>query len=106
MKTLKIYGASDDLVETSGIDGCDEFGVYNSDSRYMCELTVHSADGEITVHAIYTGSWAFAITTEMGDCDQMPDWPVRRTWGKDSSYSETLEIDVPDDAVLKGPIEK
>ena len=54
-------------------------------------------------HAIYAGGWCFGVSANCGDFSQLPDWPQRRTWGKHCDYSETLEIDVPDDAKLIPP---
>ena len=102
MKTLKMFGYSDDLVECEGIPGCDEFDVWhNGDSRG--KFVVSDGQQAICIHALYCGSWAFAITSEndRDDYRTMPDWPVRRSFGKDCDYSETIEIDVPDNAVLR-----
>jgi hypothetical protein len=101
MKTLKVYGASDDLIEASGVEGCGEFSAH-ADGDYQGHLTVESGNTSqdyyvITLHVIHDGCWAFAVTM---DEDNPPNWPVRRFWGKDIPYSETLEIDVPDDARL------
>lgn len=99
MKTLKIYGASDDLIETQGIEGCDEFSMYDDDA---VRLEVRSGDGEsgLDIYPIYEGGWGFAIICPFGDCDQYPDWEVRRRFGGDEAHSETVEIVVPDDATL------
>ena len=99
MKTVKIYGASDDLVETSGIKGCDEFGCYSSDELVHTTLAIVTQTEGVHVYAIYDGCWSFAVSPAM-DSEQLPDWPIRHLWGGGSDYSETLEIDVPDDAEL------
>jgi hypothetical protein len=100
MKTLKIYGASDDLIETEGIEGCDEFSTH-SPSKKKIEIRAGSVKPEgLDIWPIYTGSWAFAITAPFGDYDEYPAWPIRRYFGGESSHSETIEIDVPDDATL------
>lgn len=99
MKTLTIYGHSDDLIETSGLPGCDEFDVYGN-NPYHGALTIKSSESEIRVHCIYDGHWCFAIGPLDGDYDKMPNWPIRRTWAANNPYSETVEIDCPDDAVL------
>jgi hypothetical protein len=104
VKTLRIYGTSDELIEVSGIDGADEFGsmTCRQCQSYGGSMMVSARDrnDDIQIHAIYSGSWSFAISAESGGYDRMPPWPVRRTWGMDCPYSETLEIDVPDDARL------
>lgn len=101
MKDLTIYGASDDLIETEGIPGCDEFeACIIGGGVYAGVLRVRSKEGSLDIYCIYDGCWCFAIGTEDGDYDMMPQWPVRRTWGDQVPYSETLRIGVPDDAVL------
>ena len=104
MKTLKVYGASDDLVEAGGIKGADEFNVIK-DGPYMGRLLVRIPDcTDLVIHVLYDGCWSFAVTSRgWEDNDDIRDWyvlNVRRTWGEDCAYSETLEIDVPNDAVL------
>ena len=92
-KTLRVFGASDDLLEVRGMveDEFDGKGVLHLESNGIL----------IVVHPIYAGSWGFAVTTEVGDdCDLMPDWPIRCSFGEDVQFSETLEIDVPDDTRL------
>ena len=54
----------------------------------------------LNIHAIYDGSWAFSINSQMGDCDEMPEWEIDRLWGADTPYSETLLITCPDDAIV------
>jgi hypothetical protein len=98
MKTLKIYGASDDLIETSGIEGCGEFSAY-SESDYLGSIMVTDGYFGIRIHVIYDSQWAFAVTNALND-EGLPDWPIRRSFAKDAPYSETLEIDVPDNAEL------
>jgi len=102
MKTLKMYGTSDNLIESEGIDGCDEFNVgYHGGVRSVFDLRLD--DEAIRIHAVYGGSWGFAITSEndRDDYRSIPDWPIRRSFGRDCEYSETIEIDVPNDAVLQ-----
>lgn len=104
MATLKIYGYSDDLIETSGIPGCDEFSRndHHSFGPWAGKMLVKAGGESLGIHAIYDGSWAFAINAEMGDYDILPEWTITRTFGKDRRYSETLEItDLPDDATLE-----
>lgn len=100
MRTLTIYGASDDLIESDGLPGCDEFNVY-PDGSYAGAFRVQSKESTITVHCIYAGHWCFAVGPEDDDYEKLPDWPIRRKWGDNSAYSETIEIDCPDDARVK-----
>jgi hypothetical protein len=100
MKTLTVYGASDDLIEADGIPGADEFG-NGSNNIYRGYLHVKAGDHEIAIHCIYFGHWCFGVGTLSGnDYDDFPDWPIRRGWGG-RGYSEVLEIDLPDDARLE-----
>ena len=101
MKTLTIYGSSDDLLETSGVKGCDEFNVNPDPNGYAGYLKVVSGDIILHIHVIYDGSWAFSVCPQNGDCDEMPKWDMMRSFGSKSSYSETLTIEVPDDTKLK-----
>ncbi len=64
------------------------------------KLSVAAGGKNIEIHCIYSGHWCFAVGAVDGDCDEMPEWEIRRTWGDQSPYSETLEIDVPEDAQL------
>ena len=102
MKILKMYGASDDLIEAEGLPGCDEF---NADGVGNCvgRFEVQSSEGSLFIHAIYDGSWCFAVGSSDADSDfsAMPNWKITRIWGADSPYSETLLIECPDDAELE-----
>jgi hypothetical protein len=98
MKTLKVYGASDDLIECSGIDGCEEFNSYAN--VYMGMLKLSAGGKRVNIVCIYDGSWAFAVCPQNGDYDEMPDWKIARTFGQDVAHSETLTIELPDDAKL------
>lgn len=101
MKTLKIYGYSDDLIEAEGISGAEEFEV-DFGRTLPTELFVDSEDAIIVIYAIYNGYWCFAVSPGKGDgTESMPDWKITRSWGTEEGYSETLEIECPDDAVLR-----
>lgn len=105
MKTIKIYGASDDLVEIEGTDGNetflrDEFSTCannNPPSKILIEAEGH----KIEVHCVYDGCWCFAIGSADDDSDyeKMPDWKITRTWGDEVKYSETVTIEIPEDEV-------
>jgi hypothetical protein len=102
MKTLKMHGASDDLIESEGIDGADEFAKFASATwPYVAsfKVTSHEAMGGLNIHVLYDGCWSFAVSAD--ESEQLPGWPIRRTWGGGRGYSELLEIDVPDDAVIQ-----
>ena len=100
MKTFYIFGASDDLVECSGLVGCDEFNVHGS-IAYHGYISLTSSTGSLKIHIIYDGSWAFAICPQDGDYDKFPDWNIIRSFGHDVRYSETIRIEVPDDTIFK-----
>lgn len=93
MQTAVFYGASDDLVEVEGVLGGDEFGVYQSgNGRYHGSFLL---GGEMRVHAIYDGTWSFAVG-QVDEAVPLPDWPVRLKWPGGRGYSTRLEIDVPE----------
>lgn len=102
MKTLRMYGESDDLIEVEGIEGANEYypNVSHKDP-YMATFIVES-QSEATgmqIHVLYDGCWSFAVSAD--DSETLPNWPMRRSWGGGRGYSELLEIDVPDDAMIK-----
>lgn len=101
METVTIYGASDDLIETHGIHGCDEFS-RGGKLVYAGFITINAPDGgNLEIHCLYSGYWCFGVGSAMApDYDKLPEWPIRRTFGTRKRYSETLEIDVPDGAYL------
>lgn len=104
MKTVKFYGASDDLVEIEGIKGEDEFYFHPTcESEKGIGLSqaflVGSGAGGLKVYAIYDGCWHFSIGPIDEDIE-MPQWPIRYSL-YESGYSVLLEIDVPDNAFVK-----
>lgn len=97
MKTLSVYGSSDDLIEMEGIEGADEFnpkGFRDSDDIMASFDVVSGVDG-LRIYAIYDGCWSFAVG-QTNDSYPLPDWPIRIT--NEHDYSVRLEIDCPDDA--------
>lgn len=101
MKTVTIFGASDDLIEVCGdIEGCDEFNNC-AQGPYMGCVHIEAGDFHLQVHAIYAGGWGFGITTEGGDYDEYPPWDIKREFGTESSYSETVTVEVPDTAKVR-----
>jgi hypothetical protein len=95
MKTLQMFGASDDLIEVSGIKGADEFNIVK-DGPYITSFNI---SGKIRIHAIYDGCWSFAP----GQVDEdipLPNWPIRIKQSEEKDYSTLLEIDVPDDSYI------
>jgi hypothetical protein len=96
---VRIYGASDDLVEVRGCSGADEFsapepGVWRGD-------LVAPDGGALRVHVMYDGCWHVAV----GQVDEdfpLPDWPLRfevqRAGARQErvGYSTALIAEVPD----------
>ncbi len=98
-KTFQIYGGSDDLIETSGISGCDEFNVIR-DGPYMGSVRIDSEDASVRVHCLYDGCWSFAVG-QVTDDEPFPVWPITVDRGGGvPEYSMRVTIEVPDDAVL------
>lgn len=98
MKEITFSGASDDLIHIDGFG--DEFEeVYANRNKFHVGAFIIVGDGEgVTVHVIYDGTWAFAVTSEN---DDPPDWPITREWGTICPYSETIRITVPDNATIR-----
>lgn len=102
MKTLKFYGASDDLFEMDG-DESEEWGCYN---RLASVLVEH--DGErLLVVGLYDGPgdvsdgcWAIGVQL-FREGDSVPPWPVRLET-HNRKYSPVLVLEVPDGATVSG----
>lgn len=105
MKTASVFGASDDLIEWSGVPGADEFSASEQEDRKHDQSIMGTfvLGGKMRIVAMYgRGSvWSFGVG-QVAEEVALPDWPVRVVYGKEpaSPYSVMLEIDVPDDAVL------
>lgn len=98
MKHLTIYGASDDLIEVEGdLEGCDE---YNGE-----EAVFAIAGLKVTVEYADAGVWAIKVAQlDEGD----PVTAKNITLGVSNAinpenppYSMQLDMDVPDDAVVR-----
>jgi len=100
MKTLTMYGQSDDLMEFDGLEGTDEFNPSNSHENIMgtFEVTSQSDWAGLKISVIYDGCWSFAIGLRDEETN-FPNWPIRIS--RKHEYSMLVEIDVPDDAVFK-----
>lgn len=102
MKTIKIYGCSDDLVEIEGdVKGADEYGVYDETGKTYFIIRSKVTGESINIHPVYHGYWCFAIGTDDNFCENFPDWNIKRVWGDEVDYSETVYIDVPNDSKIK-----
>lgn len=103
-QTICIYGCSDDIVHVTGFDPTTgKIGGSEGDETYRgsdadgtpWSVTIAYGDVRVEVSALYLGYWGFVVGPGHGDFDDLPDWPVRRTFGADCGYSETIEIDIP-----------
>ena len=103
MRTIKIYGSSDDLFE---IEGClpgepDEFGIY--DKPGCVKIAFPGSGHGLLVFAQYAplnvaGAWMVGIS-QVDEDRPLPGWPMR--WSvHERGYSVQLEIDVPEGVVI------
>lgn len=105
MKRFTMYGASDDLIESEGVPGCDEFNV--NPLRDMGGLAavfmLSGPGGNLRIMAFYWNVWFFAIA-QTDEGIPLPNWPLQITHQEvrdgEPGYSTVLEIDVPDGTVL------
>lgn len=97
---IKIYGASDDLVEVEGCEGADEFNTYEG-GKVMWRGDLFAPNGEqMRAYALYDGCWHVAV----GQVDErvpFPSWPVRHEQSDVVKYSTAVVIDAPDGTVLE-----
>jgi hypothetical protein len=100
VRTLKFYGASDDLFEIKGTSGAepDEIGAYDQPRT----VKVANDHGGLFVTALYAPNntaacWMIGIS-QLDEDMPLPDWPMR--WSSEG-YSTVLEIDAPDSAVVE-----
>lgn len=101
MRTIRIYGASDDLVEFEGTRRAwgepDEVNTFHG-----AHFIVHDEPTEraLALLAEYTpaGCWAIGIAPA-DEGAPMPDWPLR--WSFRHNYSAQLELDAPDSARVR-----
>lgn len=129
-QTAVFYGHSDDLIELEGIriaagyenqideycccaDAETKYGynyLYNKPApppAYKATYRIKAASGSLLVHALYDGTWVFAVGLDAegqdDDAGTLPDWPVRVSQHRHDGrphHSMRLEIDCPADAVV------
>lgn len=103
MPEVRIYGASDDLVEFDGAI-YDEFP---ADRHGRCSRVLAAPDGgRLRVFAAYlpTEGWAVGVApVDNEDGPPIPDWQCVLRCPRDSetAYSAVLVIDVPDGTVVE-----
>ena len=99
MATLLIYGASDDLVEATGIKGADEF---STDGHWTGVL--ESSDGDTAlVYVDYRDNGCWTVSLGLFEEDHhLPDWRVSVFSDEDlCKYSAIASIEVPDGTTIK-----
>lgn len=95
---IRIYGASDDLVEVEGATR-EEFSAYGDD-RWLGVLASPSGE-QLLLTAEYTGRGTWAIGVAPVDEDiPMPSWPISVGQAMENRYSAMLTITVPDGVTL------
>jgi hypothetical protein len=102
MKTIRIYGASDDLLEIDGeLPGCGEYDCWEK----TAQVEVVSPNGRLLVVGGYgaagqtVGGWWFSPLFDDEDA-RAPEWECRVDL-QARPYSVVLEIDAPEDAVVE-----
>lgn len=93
MATIKIYGASDDLVEIDGkVPGCDEHGFYQSASDPKDRMGyIATSDGSVLTigYAVDgTGCWRVAV-------ERLGTAIVRRIQEGDDDAETAVDADAP-----------
>lgn len=89
---MRIYGASDDLVEIEGVDGGDEIGCYEQDVVVTVEEP--GGPGAVRVTMSYVAGGVWAATISQIDEDAPIPWPVIVTSRR---YSTVVDIACPSD---------
>lgn len=101
-----MYGASDDLIESEGIPGCDEWNVSPLGRReggHAATFLLAGDRGKLRIMAFYWDVWFFAIA-QVAEGQPLPDWPVEIVANEPRpgvvGYSTELRIDVPKGTIL------
>ncbi|MEM6727836.1 MAG: hypothetical protein AAF618_04990 [Pseudomonadota bacterium] len=105
-RTLKFYGASDDLFEIEGTRGeePDEIGCFDT----PVTVKVATPDNEgLLITGLYApsnaaGTWMVGIS-QLDEDFELPDWPMRWRAPGGRGYSVELEIEVPDTVAVSMP---
>jgi len=93
--SIKIYGASDDLIEVEGAV-TDEFDCYGKTTL----LVAGPEYGALEVSAEYgPRGWSLWVSAH-GDMGDFPDWPVRFTDRPDYEGDPAVIIDAPAGATV------
>ena len=103
MRTVTIYGASDDLIEVEGsiLPEPDEFSPAQKSPGVV--KIEDPEGGRLLVFVQYASNdlspcWMIGLS-QVDENDLLPAWPIR--WAiHERGYSMKLEIDLPDGAVI------
>lgn len=93
---LRIYGASDDLVEVEG-HFREEYQSFDKPTT----LRLSSDDGEMLVTMALGRRGCWDATISMPDEDAPTPWPIRVEFGTDVRYSVTVVVDCGDDVTVE-----
>jgi len=99
MATLEIYGASDDLVEISGIEGADE---YNCDGSWRG--VIEAPDGSTAnVYVDYRDNGCWTVSLGLFEEEfHLPTWEVSTAFDPAvCRYSTIATIQVPEGTTIK-----
>ena len=104
---VTIFGASDDLIEISGINGASEFNSYAHPSdgySGVIHLTCQSTFEQMFVFCYYgkNGCWHFAPAI-VDEGKPLPSWRMEYSYDPNiaNAYSVILNIEVPADTYMK-----
>lgn len=94
---LRIYGASDDLIEVEGHIS-EEYS--KPKGKWTGKLTDDTGAGMfVTADCLKTGTWAIGVAP-LDDDAPIPDWEARLTLSEECSYSAQLTLEVPASTIL------
>jgi len=98
---IRIYGASDDLIEVEGCTGADEFNSYEK-GYAMWRGDLRAPDGQVMrAHAVLSNDGCWSIALGQADEDRpFPAWPVTIAQHRSLLYSTVAEIEAPDGTEL------
>lgn len=96
---IRIYGASDNLIEVEGCEGADEFNTYEH-GPVMWGGDLRAPDGEqMRAHVVFDGCWSVALG-QVDEDKPLPAWPVTIAQHRSLPYSVMAVIDAPEGTVL------
>lgn len=96
--TIRISGASDDLIEIDGLEDQDEINVSGKTKHWSGDLVAGNGE-QLRVHANFDGCWAFGIG-QVDEDHPLPFWSVNIAPNHESDHSVLLLIEAPGDTTL------